>query len=102
MGQARLLPLVYMLVCPEGIKFLSEDKLLRQLMESFFEVEHVSFGTVPFYIRLIHVRTQVAQPPSSPKNGSCTHLRMAISTSSVPQQASRGAEVGPRKCRKKS
>lgn len=32
-----------MLVCPEGVKFLSEDKLLRQLMESFLEVEHVGF-----------------------------------------------------------
>lgn len=72
-----------MLVCPEGIKFLSEDKLLRQLMESFLEVEHVSLGTMPIPIPLTDVRTQVARPPSSPKNGSYTRSRTATSTSLV-------------------
>jgi hypothetical protein len=31
-----------MLVSPEGIKFVSEDKLFRQLSDCFFEIEHVS------------------------------------------------------------
>jgi hypothetical protein len=30
-----------MLLSPEGIKFISEDKLLRQLSDCFFEIEQV-------------------------------------------------------------